>query len=86
VSETCGRIARKAEEATPEKKREVYELVQLMARLAVVDGWKVARVSCVVGDKTLQVAPAGDIENVASRPYTPPFGRPRSASASRSRR
>lgn len=86
VSETCGWIARKAEEATPEKKREVYELAQLTARLEVVDGWKVAHVSCVVGDKTLQVARAGAIENGASRPCTPPSRRPSSASASRSRR
>jgi site-specific DNA recombinase len=81
VAETCAWIARKADEATPEKKRQVYELAHLTAWLAVENGYKVAHVSCIVGDKTVQV---GIIANGASRRSTPPSRRPKSARQSSS--
>jgi hypothetical protein len=79
----CEQTARRTEPATPEKKRQTYELVNLQVRLEVKDGMKLAHVTCIVGEQTLEV---GAIAKGASRLFTPPLQRPRSASASKWRR
>lgn len=61
VTTTCTEIARHGDDATPEKKREVYELANLRVRLEVKDGMKLVHVTCIVGEETLSIA------NVASR-------------------
>src|SRR5262249_40830303 len=44
----CDTILHEAEPATPEKKRDTYERVQLRVRLEVKDGQKLAHVVCTV--------------------------------------
>ena len=79
----CAQLARQAAPATPETRRATYELANLRVRLEVKDGLKLAHVTCIVGEQTLEV---GSIANVVSKPCTPQSRRPNSASASRSRR
>src|SRR4029453_18881798 len=48
-------LTRQAQPATPERRRWVYERVNLRARLEVVDGVKLAHVTCTAGEETLTV-------------------------------
>ncbi len=64
----CEQTARRAEPETPEQHRETYELANLAVRLEVKDGLKLAHVTCMVGEQTLEV---GSIANVAARGRTP---------------
>jgi len=57
VDDFCAHLATVLDNATQEKRRKAYAMLNFSARLTTEDGWKIAHCTCILGKRSLDIGP-----------------------------